>query len=174
MKHKIRQFIIASVILLTVFCLIFIFGNSLKDGTESGEQSMEVKRMLVAIADFFGIEGNINIAELRNLAHVAEFSLFGLCMGLLSLYLARRKHPACFLRYIFFVLASVGAGIFVAIIDELIQLTSAGRACEIKDVLLDTVGIIVGNILAILLYFVVIIIRKQIEKAQREKFSKNY
>ena len=173
MKNKIRQFIIAAVILLTVLCLVFIFGNSLKDSTESGEQSRAVKEMLTAIADLFGIEGNINIAILRNLAHVAEFALLGLCIGLLTFYLARRKCPVSWIRYTLFTLASVGVGVLIAILDELIQLGSLGRACEIKDVLLDTVGIIIGNAFAIFTYLLVVKIKEVREKARKEKFSKN-
>ncbi|MBR2387244.1 MAG: VanZ family protein [Clostridia bacterium] len=167
MKNKIRQLIILSVIILTVLCLAFIFGNSLKDGAESGEQSMAVKRMLLAIADFLGIEGNINLALLRNLAHVAEFCLLGLCIGSLSLYLSRRKYPTSISRYSIFLSASIGTGVLIAIVDELIQLGSAGRACEIKDVLLDVAGIVVGNILAILFYFIIIKLRNASRRAQK-------
>ena len=173
MKNKIRQFIIASVILLTVFCLIFIFGNSLKDGTESGEQSVAVKKMLLAIADIFGIEGNIDLALLRNLAHVAEFALLGACIGSLSFYMARRKCPTTALRYTAFISASIGAGALISVIDELIQLTSPGRACELKDALLDVSGIIIGNIFAILCYILIIKLKKYLKNSRKEKNAKN-
>ncbi len=173
MKNKTRQLIILAVILLTVLCLVFIFGNSLKDGAESGEQSMAVKELLLKIADLFGIDGNINVASLRNLAHVAEFSLLGLCLGSLSLYIARRKYPVALSRYAVFILASVGVGTLIAVIDELIQLSSAGRACEIKDVLLDTAGIFVGNLLAILCYFVIVKLKNRVKKSKKEKIAKN-
>ena len=169
MKNKIRQFIIASVILLTVFCLIFIFGNSLKDGTESGEQSMAVKKMLLAVADIFGIEGNIDHALLRNLAHIAEFALLGACIGSLSFYLARRKYPVSALRYTVFISASVGAGALIAVIDELIQLTSPGRACEVKDALLDISGVIIGNIVGIACYLLIIVLKNAVKKAKNKK-----
>ena len=173
MRTKIRQLIIAAIVLLTVLCLVFIFGNSLKDSSESGEQSLAVKEMLLAVADLFGIEGNINISVLRNLAHVAEFALLGFCIGVLSLYLARRKYPVTAPRYLAFILLSVGAGILIAVIDELIQLGSAGRACELKDVLLDTAGIFVGNLLAILCYFVIVKLKNRAKKSKKEKIAKN-
>ena len=172
MKNKTRQFIILSVILLTVFCLVFIFGNSLKDGNESGEQSMAVKKILLAVADFFGIDGNINIAVLRNLAHVAEFSLLGICIGSLSVYLARRKYPVTHLRYATLLLASLGMGMIIAVIDELIQLGSVGRACEFKDILLDMAGIIVGNILAIFGYFIIVKLKNHSKRVKKEKIQK--
>ena len=174
MKNKIRRLIMGVVILLAVLCIIFIFGNSMKDGTESGEQSMAVKKMLIAVAGIFGIDGNIDHALLRNLAHVAEFALLGACVGLIAFYLARRKYPVTALRYSAFISASVGAGIIIAIVDELIQLTSPGRACELKDALLDITGVIIGNIFAILCYLAVVYLNRYLKNRREEKIAKNY
>ena len=173
MKKKFRQLIIAALVLLAVLCLVFIFSNSLKDGVESGEQSMAVKRLLLAVADFFGIKGDIEVSVLRNLAHVAEFAMLGLLIGILLIYFARRKYPISQLRYAVVFMVSIGSGVFFAVVDELLQLGSAGRACELSDVFLDTAGIFLGNLFASFCYFVFVKIKKFINKAKKEKIAKN-
>ena len=156
MKNKTRQIIIGAVVLLTVLCLVFIFGNSLKDSAASSEQSSAVKEFLMKVASLFGFHTDINVSKLRNFAHVAEFSLLGGCLGALAIYLSRRRAPVGALRYVLFMAAAVGMGIFFAVIDELLQLMSEGRVCDIGDVVLDTVGIISGVLLGTLAYFLFI------------------
>ena len=73
------------------------------------------------------------------------------------------------LRHVLFLVAAVGAGIFFAVIDELIQLTSVGRVCDIADVMLDTIGIIGGVLLGTLAYFVFIKVINCRKKRQKDK-----
>ena len=168
MKKKTRQLIIGAVVLLTVFCLAFIFGNSLKDSAESSEQSSAVKELLMSVARLFGFRGDINVSRLRNFAHVAEFSLLGACLGTLALYFARRR-AVTLARYMLFVSAALGAGILVAVFDELLQLTSVGRVCDIKDVMLDTIGIFFGMLVSAFVYFLIIKIRKMRMTKEKDK-----
>ena len=77
MKIKKSVVIVAVLAFLTVCCLIFIFGNSLKDSAESTDQTMVIKELLGDIARFFGLNDDINTAKLRSFAHVAEFCLLG-------------------------------------------------------------------------------------------------
>ena len=153
MNNKTRQTIIGVVIFLTVLCLVFIFGNSLKDSAASSEQSSAVKEFLMNIARLFGFSGDISILTLRSFAHVAEFCMLGGCLGALAIYISRRRTCAGLLRHLSFLAAAVGVGIFFAVVDELLQLTSVGRVCDIADVMLDTVGIISGVLLGTLAYF---------------------
>ena len=156
MKNKTRQIIIATVVLLTVLCLAFIFGNSLKDSTASSEQSTAVKQFLMNVASLFGFGGDISISQLRSFAHVAEFCMLGCCLGALAIYLSRRKGLASTIRYALFMAGAVGIGILFAVIDELLQLTSVGRVCDIEDVMLDTAGIVIGVAVGTLAYFLFI------------------
>ena len=169
MKNKTRQIIIGSVILLTVLCLVFIFGNSLKDSAASSEQSNAVKEFLMNIARLFGFRGDINISKLRNFAHVAEFAMLGGCLGSLFIYLSRRKASAGIARYLLFFAAAVGTGVFFAVIDELLQLTSSGRVCDIGDVALDTVGIVCGVLLGSFAYFMFVKTINCLKKRQKDK-----
>ena len=154
MKHKKSIVFVAVLAILTVCCLTFIFSNSLKDSAESTDQTMAIKELLTDIARFFGIKGDINTAKLRNFAHVAEFALLGACLAAISLHTAYKKGKLTFCGGIPFVCASVAGGIVFAVIDEIIQLSSAGRACEFSDVVLDTVGVVLGVAFASFLAFV--------------------
>ena len=153
MTNRTRKFMIAIIAVMAVLTLLFIFGNSLKDSSESSEQSFAVKEILMRALGGLGINGDINIALLRNMAHVAEFALLGACLSLLALYFARRKESVSLSRYASFLGASIGTGALVAILDELLQLGSAGRACELKDALLDFLGIIIGTVFACFMYW---------------------
>ena len=144
MKHKKSIVFVAVLAILTVCCLIFIFGNSLKDSAESTDQTMVIKDLLTDISRFFGIKGEINTKKLRNLAHVAEFGLLGACLAAIALHTAHKKGRLTLVKGVPFVCASVAVGIIFAVIDEIIQLSSAGRACEFSDVVLDTVGVVLG------------------------------
>ena len=154
MKHKKSIVFVAVLAILTVCCLMFIFGNSLKDSAESTDQTMFVKDLLTGVARFFGIKGEINTKKLRSLAHVAEFALLGACLAAISLHTAHKKGRLNLVKGVPFVCASIAGGIVFAVIDEIIQLTSEGRACEFSDVVLDTVGVVLGVAFACLVAFV--------------------
>ena len=154
MKHKKSIVFVAVLAILTVCCLTFIFSNSLKDSAESTDQTMVIKELLTDIARLFGIKGDINTKKLRNFAHVAEFGLLGACLAAISLHTAYKKKKLNLLGSIPFVCASVAGGIVFAVIDEIIQLSSAGRACEFSDVVLDAVGIVLGVAFACAVAFV--------------------
>ena len=144
MKIKKSVVFVAVLAFLTVCCLIFIFGNSLKDSAESTDQTMLVRDLLTDIARFFGIKGEINTKKLRSFAHVAEFCLLGACLAAISLYAAYKKGKLTFQGGIPFVCAAFAGGIFIAVVDEVLQLFSDGRACEFKDVCLDGIGVMLG------------------------------
>ena len=144
MKHKKSIVFVAVLAILTVCCLMFIFGNSLKDSAESTDQTMFVKDLLTGVARFFGIKGEINTKKLRSFAHVAEFCLLGACLAAISLYVAYKKGKLTPRTSFPFVCAAFAGGVFIAVIDEILQLFSDGRACELKDVCLDSIGVILG------------------------------
>ena len=168
MKIKKSVVIIGILSFLTVCCIIFIFGNSLKDSVESTDQTMLVKDLLTDIARFFGINGEINTKKLRSFAHVAEFALLGACLAAISLFVAYKKGKLGFCTSIPFVCAAFVGGVFVAVVDEILQLFSDGRACEIKDVCLDSSGVILGIAVSCVIAF----INYKIHKAREIKKGK--
>ena len=135
-------------ILYIVLCLIvfFIWDNSLQNGGNSDGFSLIFAEWLAPIADKLGFYGNIWALNriVRKLAHLTEFTILG---GVLYVVLR---------RYIEYgtVVKTIVVGIVIASLDEFIQLFSLGRSSQLSDVLIDTVGIIIGILVVKLTYYI--------------------
>ena len=135
-------------ILYIVLCLIvfFIWDNSLQNGGNSDGFSLIFAEWLSPIADKLGFYGNIWALNriIRKLAHLTEFTILG---GVLYVVLR---------RYIEYgtVVKTIVVGIVIASLDEFIQLFSLGRSSQLSDVLIDTVGIIIGISVVKLAYYI--------------------
>ena len=135
-------------ILYIVLCLIvfFIWDNSLQNGGTSDGFSLIFAEWLAPIADKLGFYGNIWALNriVRKLAHLTEFTFLG---GVLYVVLR---------RYIEYgtVVKTIGVGIVIACLDEFIQLFSLGRSSQVFDVLIDTIGIIIGILVVKLAYYI--------------------
>ena len=135
-------------ILYIVLCLIvfFIWDNSLQNGGNSDGFSLIFAEWLAPIADKLGFYGNIWALNriVRKLAHLTEFTILG---GVLYVVL---RH------YIEYgtVVKTIGVGIVIASLDEFIQLFSIGRSSQLSDVLIDTIGIIIGISVVKLAYYI--------------------
>ena len=98
--------------LLAAVCVtVFIFSNSLKNADSSGTESALLLGILNSIPPFAKVTHN----ALRKAAHVTEFAVQG-----------------------FFLAAFFG--LLTACTDEFIQLFSAGRSSEVRDVFIDFSG----------------------------------
>ena len=135
-------------ILYIVLCLIvfFIWDNSLQNGGNSDGFSLIFAEWLTPVAHKLGFHGNIWALNrvVRKLAHLTEFTILG---GILYVILR---------RYIEYgtVVKTIGVGIVIASLDEFIQLFSLGRSSQLSDVLIDTVGIIIGISAVKLTYYI--------------------
>lgn len=135
-------------ILYIVLCLIvfFIWDNSLQNGGTSDGFSLIFAKWIAPIANTLGFYGNIWALNriIRKLAHLTEFTILG---GVLYVVLR---------RYIEYgtVVKTIGVGIVIASLDEFIQLFSLGRSSQLSDVLIDTVGIIIGISVVKLTYYI--------------------
>lgn len=135
-------------ILYIVLCLIvfFIWDNSLQNGGTSDGFSLIFAEWIAPIANKLGFYGNIWALNriIRKLAHLTEFTILG---GVLYVVLR---------RYIEYgtVVKTIGVGIVIASLDEFIQLFSLGRSSQLSDVLIDTVGIIIGISVVKLTYYI--------------------
>ena len=135
-------------ILYIVLCLIvfFIWDNSLQNGGTSDGFSLIFAEWLAPIADKLGFYGNIWALNriVRKLAHLTEFTILG---GVLYVVLR---------RYIEYgtVVKTIVVCIVIASLDEFIQLFSLGRSSQLSDVLIDTVGIIIGISVVKLTYYI--------------------
>lgn len=135
-------------ILYIVLCLIvfFIWDNSLQNGGTSDGFSLIFAKWIAPIANKLGFYGNIWALNriIRKLAHLTEFTILG---GVLYVVLR---------RYIEYgtVVKTIVVGIVMASLDEFIQLFSLGRSSQLSDVLIDTVGIIIGISVVKLTYYI--------------------
>lgn len=124
---------------LLVLNLAFIWGNSLLPGEISGAVSRWVKEL---IASLLGLspQGEGGHGLLRKLAHFTEFCTLG--MGFAWLFGMLRKKQFW---------PALGAGFLAACIDETIQMFVPDRGPGIKDVGIDTAGVLVGLVFIILI-----------------------
>ena len=138
---------LAVCITLLTLTLIFIWGNSCLPAPQSRAFSLWFRNL---IAPLFGWRiitkpGNGGHSVLRKVAHFTEFAGLGLCLSWLFHMLRTRKWE------IF--LASVFAGVAAAFIDEGVQMLVPGRGPGIKDVGIDTLGVLLGvGVLSLIAY----------------------
>ena len=119
--------------IVIILNLAFIWGNSLMPGHISAAISGFVRRLLSGI--FSGeIPEGVPAGEgiLRKIAHLLEFCSLGFFCSVF-LRLLRKKY-----------LFSLLIGFLVGTIDECIQLFVPERGPHIRDVLIDTLGVIAG------------------------------
>ena len=122
-------------VILVILNIVFIFGNSIKVPTESFEQSETVyDKVFGFLSGIFGsdfinaVKSVITPWLFRKLAHVAEFFTLGILVNVLFAIDFNYKW--------FLVIIILAFGLFVASIDEFIQLFSS-RASSFSDVLID-------------------------------------
>ena len=119
---------------LLVCNLIFIWGNSLLPGELSGAFSDWVKALLAKL--FAGDPGEVSGGGLlRKVAHFAEFTALGMCLAWLHGMLDKgRVRPFVW-------------GVLAASVDETIQRFVPDRGPSIRDVCIDSAGVLTGIVL---------------------------
>ena len=141
-------------ILLPVACCLwiaFIFTNSLQAGGESSSQSAAVVETVQRVAQAIAPESTIANATgeaydklhsaVRACAHVTEFAVLGLLLGWC--------YFAYTLNWKLYFIPLLGA-LLVALLDEWLQTFVDGRAWEVTDLLLDSLGGLAGVVFAAL------------------------
>ena len=139
-------------ILLTLLWLSFIFGNSLKTGEQSSEQSGKVHEVVNEVAQSIGIEEPISEHTVRKSAHFLEFAVLGglICIDLWAfklISLKKKLHKSVLLSLLALPICAL-----LASIDELLQKTSDGRGPYVTDALIDTSGSASAILLFILVF----------------------
>ena len=168
---KYVQFVLR--IVLTVACVImlgFIFSNSLKTAEQSTAQSSTVVDAVQKVAQAVAPESKIANAtgdaydrlheQVRSWAHFFEFLALGALFGWCYFSYTLQK------RYLY---VSACAVIIVPVIDELLQIFSAGRGFSFADVLVDVCGGLVGiGVAAVTVLLGLVIYRKKIKRREIE------
>jgi len=124
---------------ITLLYIALIFGNSATPAVYSSAESSWVTGLINGTLARFGM-GFLQFSEgfIRKAAHFTEYTGLGI---LLSLSLTRYGFFEGKKRW-----RIVPTGFFIACIDEGIQYFTPGRDCNIKDVLLDTCGVLFGTL----------------------------
>ncbi len=165
----------------TVACLLwlgFIFGNSLKTGTQSSAQSAGIVKWVQKVVGYFAPNSSIANAtgadyerlhaHIRQIAHFTEFAVLG---GLTCLCYFSYTKKAVFLYLPLLFLC------FAPVFDEFLQTLTEARAGGIEDVLTDGAGALSGFILGglwLLLCNGIRRLRKRRKKRARGRVSKAY
>ena len=149
-------------IILNVFAILwiaFIFGNSLKTADASGMQSEGIVNFVIDKILNTPIEKqSIEFVDLvthfvRKVAHFTEFAILGVIIFLICYITDRSRLKSS--------IFSVCLSFCVAVCDELLQLTSEGRACRFSDVLIDTSGAAFACLMMFLIVFLISKRKKQ-------------
>ena len=148
MKIKIFRIMMTIALLFTLF---IIFGFSSQNGTQSKGISTKVSEIILNFSNIYK-KADINEqtrmlnrtnAIIRKLAHFSIYTLLGLeIMGLMTKTKLKDKTR---------ILITIGLGMSYAILDEFHQSFSPGRTPKVTDVYIDTLGIILGALLVILI-----------------------
>lgn len=119
-------------IILVLIWMIIIFIMSSFDATESANQSNYIVNIISNVLNINNIE-LLNLI-IRKLAHYIEYLILGILV--INMFI-KNNIPQSYLISIIFC-------IIYAISDEIHQLFVPGRACQIKDILIDSIGSITG------------------------------
>lgn len=142
-----RKIYVAISWILVVVCMGVIFSMS---GASAEESSQMSNSLIQKILSFTGL--NISPFVIRKTAHFCEFA--GLSLLLSNAIFAsfeKKKSP---------IFAYLIASLY-AVTDEIHQLFSDGRACQIRDMLIDSFGALLGALFA---YLMILLYKKHIER----------
>jgi VanZ family protein len=122
---------------MAIFWSMFIFFNSLMPASVSASQSGVIRDLIYPVFTNMGIKVNLNSLEffIRKLAHFSIFFIFSvLWFSYFSLLMPRKKTIQLVLVL----------GFIQAVTDETIQRFVDGRSGELRDVLIDYLGVLSG------------------------------
>ena len=137
---KLKKILFYTFVTLSVLWLLFIWWNSTRTGTDSGQMSGSVTAAINAYIQKIFPNAEISHRFIRKAAHFCEFGVLSVLIALCIRLWQSLKGVADALKSRLFVLLSVPCCAVAALIDEGIQLFADGRGSSIFDVLLDTAG----------------------------------
>lgn len=150
MKQTKPRLMISGVMIFGILC--FIWGNSLLPGKDSGQLSGFIGTLLQKLLPFLDLQSEQGMHLLRKAAHFSEFAALGFSFAWLYGMLCKKRSWSLVLP--------LSSGTCAAAIDETIQLFSPDRGPSIKDIGIDTCGVIAGIVVMTLLHLLVKKIKK--------------
>ena len=147
---KYRPVLKISLVVLILLTIGFIFVQSMLPPEKSSEESDAVGEIIGEIIPPETKPGEFIQINIRKLAHFFEFALLGVELSLYAVLFLREKG---------FILKTYAASLFVALVDETIQIFS-GRGPAIFDVWLDFFGFLTAASFVYAVAFFVTLFRK--------------
>lgn len=151
MENKMKKNILRIILILLLLGTFYIiFGFSSQDGEKSGSLSRRITEKIATLIPRIQEKSEIekenimNMMEsiIRKMAHFSIYTVVGLLvMALLSTYNIKEKNR---------LIISLTTGIIYASSDEIHQSFVPGRTPMITDIMIDTMGVILGILLIIL------------------------
>ena len=155
-NHNVRRSVVFGLLAAAWLCVLFFFSG--QSGEESGDLSGRLTRFLFGWWIERGADEALLEHNLRKCAHAGIFAVEGFLLGMSLLSGMKRRAEAAYLTL-------AGCAV-IAIANELHQLTSPERSCDVKDMLIDTAGAAAGLIAAMVLLH---LFRKHRERLQYDK-----
>lgn len=159
-----KKAVIIILSLLAILDAAFIYYNSSQTSTVSRKVSKEISSQIVEITDknFEQKEYDEKVSslvktniELRKYAHLAEFASLAFLLCLIGLIA-----PVKLKSMILFMFVAYVSSVVYGFIDELHKLFVDGRTFQWNDITVDIYGCTIGMILAVLVYSVYLIIKR--------------
>ena len=129
-------------LIITLLIMIFIFFQSSLPADTSQEESDIIVRFL---SHFTDRDAEMLSFIVRKLAHFSEYTVLGLFISLTVKEYFQKGH-----FYIRHFIIPLICGVLYAVSDEIHQRFVPGRSCELRDVLIDTCGVLLGVIINML------------------------
>jgi VanZ family protein len=147
-----------------IFCMAFVFYLSHQPATESNELSTGITEVIIQTVE--KVAPNVDF-DIRSLNHIirknAHFFVY-LVLGLLVINALRIRKVRGYRS----IVLAIGICVLYAITDEIHQIFIPGRSGEIRDVVIDSAGTIVGII-------VYVFVDRIVKKRKCSKYvKKNY
>ena len=155
-------------IALLVFNLVFIWQNSAKVSKESDKTSKKIATgVATVVVDDYEVlpkpeqKKHVDIlnSKIRSMAHFIEFMPLGFLFYLLAMSVFDIKEKKFYQKILIYTAIAIILTVFVALGDEIHQLSVKGRTFQARDILFDTSGALLGCIVALVPTFV---LRKRI------------
>ncbi|MHB1153395.1 MAG: VanZ family protein [Eubacteriales bacterium] len=159
-KKNINSVIIILFILL-IFNVSFIWLNSFLTSEISNNASAKIAEITQPIIDpYYNIPKDIFIDYIRKSAHFTEFFILGVVITVIHIIIKKTR-----ITTVLFILLSI------AVIDEFIQ-SFSDRTANVKDIILDYCGAILGFITVIITYFTLTLIINKVKYRKKNMIKR--
>lgn len=153
---KSKKIVITVFVIILLATLAFIWGNSLKDRSQSANQSDKVIEIIKPdIVETKGEEYLSFSQIIRKAGHFLEFCLLGFEISLFMLFMKKLSIQNIF--------NASALTLLVAVIDESLQMLN-NRVADVKDVLTDFGGGLTGVAISVIFFAIVCLIIKKVQK----------